>query len=325
MRGRRSWPEERHSEKMAKRAEVMERVLAALRGSGFVLAGTAPIANEERDKAAYRSFLDQRLNGPLRYLRRSRDERLDPRALVPWARGAFCAAIPYNSSRESSVAHIASGRAWVSRYAWGRDYHKAVRKKLKAAAPLLLEAGFQARVCCDSFPVLERALARRAGLGFIGKNGLLIHPELGSYLFLGEILTDLELPPGQAVPDGCGGCSICLKACPVNALKGTRVLDAGRCISTWTIEYRGPFPPKTPPLHGHLFGCDRCQEVCPYNREALLATEPDFSARPEWFAPAPAALLKLADAELQSRLAGSPLRRARAEGIRRNAERIMAG
>jgi epoxyqueuosine reductase len=308
---------------MARRADVIESVLAALRSEGFTLVGTASTATTKEDAAAYRSFLDADHDGPLKYLRRSHDARLDPRALIPWVRGAFCAAIPYNTSREVSADYIASGKAWVSRYAWGRDYHKVVRKKLKAAASLLLEAGFQARVCCDSFPLLERALARRAGLGFIGKNGLLIHPEYGSYLFLGEILTDLELPPGHEVPDGCGGCSKCIKACPVKAFAAPRILDAGKCISTWTIEHRGPFPPEAPPLHGHLFGCDRCQEVCPYNSKAPLSIEPDFAPRLEWFAPPPSALLKLSDAELESRLIGSPLRRTGAEGLRRNAAKVI--
>lgn len=308
---------------MANRAEVIERVFTALHREGFALRGTASIATTKEDAAAYRSFLAAGYDGPLKYLRRSHDARLDPRALIPWARGAFCAAIPYNSSRDTSAAHIELGRAWVSRYAWGRDYHKVVRKKLKAAATLLLEAGFQTRICCDSFPILERALARRAGLGFIGKNGLLIHPQFGSYLFLGEILTDLELPSGQIVADGCGGCSKCIKACPVKAFAAPRILDAGKCISTWTIEHQGPFPPEAPPLHGHLFGCDRCQEVCPYNRKAPLSNEPDFLPRPEWFAPNSITLLKLSDAELEPRLNGSPLKRAGVEGLRRNAARIL--
>lgn len=308
---------------MANRADLIERVLTALNSVGFALVGTASIATTKEDAAAYRSFLAAGYDGPLKYLRRSHDARLDPRVHVPWARGAFSAAIPYNTSRDNSAAHIKTGRAWVSRYAWGRDYHKVVRKKLKAAATLLLEAGFQARVCCDSFPLLERALARRAGLGFIGKNGLLVHPKYGSYLFLGEILTDLELPQGQTLPDGCGGCSKCIKACPVKAFAAPRVLDAGKCISTWTIEHRGPFPPEAPPLHGHLFGCDRCQEVCPYNRGGPLATEPDFSPRLEWFAPNPITLLKLSDAELEPRLNGSPLKRAGAASLRRNSARIL--
>ena len=153
---------------------------------------------------------------------------------------------------------------------------------------------------------------------------MMIHPTYGSYLFLGEILTDLPLEVGQGeIPDGCGGCTLCLKECPTAAFVAPRVLDAGRCISTWTVEVRGELPPSAPRLHGHLFGCDRCQEVCPYNREAPLSAEPDFQPRPEWFAPAPAAVLALTGPELEARLSGSGLRRAGEAGLRRSALRIL--
>ncbi len=249
--------------------------------------------------------------------------RSDPRAWLPWARGAFCVAMPYNTRRELSAHAIGSGRAWVSRYAWGRDYHRVLRGRLAQAARMLREAGFQARVCVDSAPVLERDMAWRAGLGFIGKNGLLINPALGSYLFLGEVLTDLELPDGRPLEDGCGECALCLKGCPTKAFSAPRRLDAGRCLSTWTIEHRGPFPPEAPPLRGHLFGCDRCQEVCPYNREAPLAGEPEFAPRAPWFAPAPEEVAGLASQAWDAATSGTALRRARHDGLVRNARRII--
>ncbi len=253
-------------------ASVSELLLSG----GFPLVGTCSATVDPDQGEALGRWIAEGLHGPLGYMARWRVVREDPRRLEPWIRGAFCVALPYNTRADFSARAISGGRAWVSRYAWGRDYHKVLRAKLRPAARLLEASGCKARICVDTAPVLERALAARAGLGFIGKNGLLIHPRLGSYLFLGEILTDLELPDGEPVPDGCGDCVLCMRGCPASALLAPRILDASRCLSTWTIEHRGPFPPEVPPLKGHLFGCDRCQEVCPYNSEAPLCEESRF-------------------------------------------------
>jgi epoxyqueuosine reductase len=232
-------------------------------------------------------------------------------------------ALPYNTRRDLSAHAMASGKAWVSRYAWGRDYHKVVRARLRPAARVLEAAGYKARVCVDTVPLLERHFAWKAGLGFIGKNGLLIHPEFGSYLFLGAILTDMDLEDSTPLPDGCNECEVCLRGCPTSALVASRVLDAGRCISTWTIESRGPFPQTAPPLHGHLFGCDRCQEVCPYNRQAPLSKEADFKPRGGWFAPDPATAVQMTAEDWSTATRGSAVRRARHDGLLRNARRLL--
>ena len=303
---------------------LTKNVLNALTVAGFPLVGTCRAEVPEADERRYGKFLRSGLHGPLGYLERSGALRRRPQAVLPWARGVFCAALPYNTSRERSAAHIHAGASWVSRYAWGRDYHKVLKSRLRAAASILVEAGLEARVCVDSAPVIERALAARAGLGFVGKNGCLIHPEFGSYLFLGEIFTDLELPDGEPVPDGCGACALCLRACPAKAFHAPRVLDAGKCLSTWTIEWRGEFPEKAPGLKGHLFGCDRCQEVCPYNREAPLAMEREFEPRPGWFAPEPARVSDLTREEWDEMTRGTAIRRARYDGLIRNAKKILA-
>jgi epoxyqueuosine reductase len=299
-------------------------VIRTLGQAGFPLVGTCRAEVAEADEQRYRKFLRLHLHGPLGYVERSAALRGRPRSFLSWARGVFCVALPYNTSRERSAAHIHAGAAWVSRYAWGRDYHKILKGRLRAAARLLVEAGFKARVCVDSAPVLERALAARAGLGFVGKNGCLIHPELGSYVFLGEILTDLELPEGERLNDGCGDCDLCLKACPAGAFASPRVLDAGRCLATWTIEWLGEFPERAPALKGHLFGCDRCQEVCPYNRDAPLAMEREFEQRPGWFAPEPALISNLTRDEWDEMTLGTAIRRARYDGLVRNANKILA-
>jgi epoxyqueuosine reductase len=305
------------------RAPLLRAVEDALRNEGFPLVETAQAAVARLDSEALASWLGAGLNGPLAYMASGSAPRSDPRAWLPWVRGAFCVALPYNTRRDLSAQSIGRGASWVSRYAWGRDYHKVLRARLGPAARLLRSEGFRARVCVDTAPILERAMAARAGLGFIGKNGLLIHPELGSYLFLGEILTDMELPDGAPVVDGCGECTLCLKGCPTKALVAPRVLDAGRCLSTWTIEHRGPFPPETPPLHGHLFGCDRCQEVCPYNREASLAPDAEFEPRVPWFAPDPRQIEGMSGEAWDAATRGTAVRRARHDGLVRNARRTL--
>jgi len=300
---------------------LIAEALEALRAAGFPLVGTAPVEHDGRDREAFSRFLGEGWQGPMEYLSRTAAHRLDVRRIFPWANGAVCAAMPYRTTRE---APRGPAGARVSCYAWGRDYHKTLRKRLKAAEAVLQGAGHRARVCVDSVPLLERALCRRAGLGFIGKNGMLLHPDFGSYLFLGVVLTDLPVPAGREVPDGCGACQRCLDACPTGAFPGPRLLDGSRCLSTWTVEHHGSFPPATPRLEGHLFGCDLCQEVCPYNASAPLSAEPDFGPRPEWFPPDPEALLALDDAGLEHLLDGSPLRRAGHDGLRRNAARVLS-
>jgi epoxyqueuosine reductase len=252
--------------------------------------------------------------------------RLDPRNWLPWARSVLSVAIPYNTRRDSSAHWVERGRLWVSRYAWGRDYHKTVRLRLGHIASRLESRGVRARACADSAPVMERTYALAAGLGFAGRNGLLIHPELGSYLFLGAVVTDMEPPPAAPgpIPSGCGDCRLCVTACPTGALCGSGDLDAGRCISAWTVEWPGPFPDGRPALHGNLFGCDLCQEACPYNRDAPLSPEEDFRPREPWFAPDLAEVLSLTEAEWVRAAEGMVLRRAGYGGIRRTA-RAAAG
>lgn len=302
---------------------LVEKVLDSLRASGLTLAGTCSAEVPAADRSALAAWNARGLGGPLGYMPRTERLRIAPGEWLPWVRGAFCAAMAYNTRRDMSASTIAGGRAWVSRYAWGRDYHKVLRARMGPAARLLRAAGFRARVCVDTAPVLERALAAKAGLGFVGKNGLLIHPHLGSYLFLGEILTDLPLGDGERVPDGCGECRLCLRGCPTGALTAPGVLDARLCLSTWTIEHRGPFPREAPALHGHLFGCDRCQEVCPYNRRAPLSGEAEFQPREPWFAPEPGAVAAMGAEEWDRATTGSAVRRAGHGGLRRNALRIL--
>lgn len=303
----------------AARDTLLAEALRALKTAGFPLVGMAPVDHDSLDIETYERFLAAGYEGPMGYLSCGAKKRADIRLLYPWANGALCAAMPYRTRVEPTLAS-----AKVSCYAWGRDYHKTLRKRLKGAEQVLQRAGHRARVCVDSVPILERALCRRAGLGFIGKNGMLVHPEFGSYLFLGVVITDLEAPPGDEIPEGCGACTRCIASCPTEALVAPRILDARRCISTWTVEHRGSFPKEAPPLHGHLFGCDLCQETCHYNEGAPLSHEADFHCRPEWEGATPGGVLAWDEERMDLALTGSPLRRAGAQGLRRNAKRLLA-
>jgi epoxyqueuosine reductase len=247
------------------------------------------------------------------YLPRGRARRLDPAAVLPGARSVIAVALNYYQGAD------VPGPAHVARYAWGDDYHAVMEPRLRALVADLLDAepGAGARAYVDTGPVLERDLAARAGLGWVGKNTMLLHPALGSYFFIGVVLTTAELSGDATLPDRCGSCTRCLEACPTQAFVAPYVLDARRCISYLTIEHRGPIPAELrPSAAGWAFGCDVCQDVCPWNRRAPVTAEAAFAARD---LPALTEWVTLTDDGVRSRLRGSPLRRARRAGLARNA------
>jgi epoxyqueuosine reductase len=206
---------------------------------------------------------------------------------------------------------------WISRYAWGEDYHHVVRQGLERLVGRLPRE-HDYKICVDTAPLLERSYAREAGLGWIGKNTCLINQESGSWFFLGEIVTSLEIEPDAPPPDRCGTCTRCIEACPTEAIAAEGYeLDATRCISYFTIELRGPVPVEMRPGIGrHIFGCDICQDVCPWNRAAPLTSEPAFS--PRHLAPALDQLADLEEAQFGELYAHSPVQRAKYAGLLRN-------
>jgi epoxyqueuosine reductase len=210
----------------------------------------------------------------------------------------------------------------VARYARSADYHDTMRPRLHALRDYVsAAAGAQSRASLDTSAVLERDLAAAAGLGWIGKNTNLLAPALGSYFFIGLVLTTAALPADAAQPDRCGTCTACLDACPTAAFDAPYALDARRCIAYLTIEHRGPIPEEFHAAIGDwLFGCDICQEVCPWNRRAPLAREMPPATPP----PPPEELLVMNDADFRERFRGSPLKRARREGLARNASIVLA-
>mgnify|MGYP005840113961 CR=1 FL=1 len=237
----------------------------------------------------YRRWLARGYAGPLRYLTRNVRVRMDPSRLLPGARTVICAAVAYKRTDgfqpdrgEDRRRVTAAPTGTVAQYARGRDYHTVLRKalgELVVQARAELREPFDARVLVDTAPLLERELAARAGLGWIGRNTCLLNGRLGSYLLLGEIVTTLELPPDDPVPERCGRCERCLQACPTGALVAPYELDAARCIACLTIEQRGPIPAELHSAIGErVFGCDACQQVCPYNARAPLGRHPEIMA-----------------------------------------------
>ncbi len=282
---------------------------------GFAAAGKAP------DHERYAAWLDRGFAGSMDYLARHRDLKSHTDSLLPGARSVILVSLNY---RQGAASCSERGRGRVSRYARGRDYHKVLRKKLRRAGDLLLErhGATQTRICVDSAPLLERSFAAAAGLGWIGKNTLLIDETIGSFTFLGALLTDLALPPDAAATDRCGSCTACLEACPTAALRPEAPgwLDARRCISTLTIEAPGSADAELAPLLGdHLFGCDICQEVCPWNRQAPDTGEPDFQVRDTPLGPLLDDILAMDEPAFLKRFAGTAVMRAGLNGLQRNA------
>jgi epoxyqueuosine reductase len=290
---------------------------------GFDLAGVAP-AEPLPEADLYAGWIASGMQGEMSYLAGRRGRmRADPRSLLPSARSILCVGKLYNGSEPYSTRFEDAERAWISRYAWGEDYHDVLRKGLERLAGQLPPCDY--KICVDTAPLLERAYARRAGLGWIGKNTCLIREGAGSWFFLGELLLSLELEPDSPPPDRCGACTRCIDACPTGALVPADtgwMLDSRLCISYFTIELRGPIPgPARTALGRHVFGCDICQDVCPWNRAAPITTEPAFAAR--HFAPPLERLAALTEAEFKEMFRGTPVSRPRYTGFLRNVALAM--
>lgn len=288
---------------------------------GFDLAGIAP-ADAVADHQRYRQWTGRGMAGKMSYLTDRRgDLRADPRLLLPSARSVLCVGKLYNGP-EPTVASVQEGHGWISRYAWGRDYHDVLRESLERVVEQLAAAGvpFEFKICVDTAPILERSLARLAGLGWIGKNTCLINEGKGSWFFLGELLLSLHLEPDSPPPDRCGTCTRCIEACPTGAIvpdDSAWTLDARRCISYLTIELKGPVPEDLREgIGAHVFGCDICQDVCPWNTHAPMDRDAAFA--PNYVAPKLGALAALTDAEFKQEFARSPILRTGYAGLMRN-------
>ena len=286
-------------------------------GLGFdkvAIAGAAPL---ERDRAALAAWLAADRHATMAWMARGSEKRSSPEELLPGCRFVVSVAMNYATADGAPPK-----KARVARYAQGRDYHRVMGEKLKELAAWLVETtGAASRTFVDTGPVLERAYAERAGLGWIGKNANLLTRDIGSWLLLGEVLTCAELVPSSGPHEEfCGSCTACLDACPTRAILEPGVVDANRCISYWTIEHRGAIPEhRRADLDDWIFGCDVCQDVCPWNLSFSQPGKGLFRHREELNGLDAEEILRLDEAEFRRRYSGTPLMRAKWEGMRRNA------
>ena len=293
------------------------------RECGFELAGVAA-AEPLPERAWYHEWAAAGFAGEMRYLAdRRADVRDDPRNLLASARSVICVGKLYQTPWPHTTAFDDPTRGWISRYAWGGDYHDVMRRGLERLDGLLRErAGepFESKICVDTAPLLERSYARMAGLGWIGRNTCLINQQRGSWFFLGELLVSLAIEADAPPPDRCGTCRRCIDACPTSAIVPGPLgwtVDSRLCISYFTIELRGPVPEeRRAGIGAHIFGCDICQDVCPWNRRAPCTAEPEFA--PRHFAPELERLAAISEAEFGEMFRGTPVTRARYSGFLRN-------
>jgi epoxyqueuosine reductase len=320
---------------MLRSAEITATITQAAKEAGFDLVGVAP-AEDAPELEYFPRWIAEGHGGEMKYLE-ARDEqgRLKRASLAhaaPWARSIVVCAINYNAAQPYSTQATGDSkqeRGWISRYAWGpQDYHDAVMLRLRQVEAAVREAcgtdDLVTRCYVDTGPIVERVAAKYAGIGWIGKNTCIINQKVGSWIFLGVMLTSLDLQadlePGLPAPDRCGSCTRCIDACPTDALIAPYQLDSNKCISYLTIEKRGAIPDELRSGMGrHIFGCDICQDVCPWNRKAPAANAAEFQPRPELVNPALDWLAEISAEEFRRTFRGSPVRRAKRAGLRRNA------
>jgi epoxyqueuosine reductase len=294
-----------------------ESVKSVARSLGFELVGVAPIGPFAETRF-YSEWLDRGYAGEMKYLARQEPAKLQPESILPGARSVVVCAMNYNTARP--YTRFDRLRAWISRYAWGLDYHETLKTKLHELAGWIEQNSTRQTKCyVDTGPLLERVYAKYAGVGWFGKNTCIINEKAGSWLFLGCIVTDLELTYDSAIPDRCGTCTLCIEACPTGAILEPYVLDSRKCIAYTTIELRGAIPERDRAGVGHhLFGCDICQDVCPWNRKAPSSANPAFGAKEELFWPIIDRLLELNEEQWRRMIRGTAMKRAKVQGLLRN-------
>lgn len=298
--------------------EIVTAIKAEALRLGFSACGIARAeAVPSEVMASYDAWIDAGHQGSMEYLERNRELRADPRVLLPGTRSLIAVAMNYYPAEKQ-----AEDAPQFAYYAYGRDYHKVVKKRLDKLLLYMqegLELTVSGRAFADSAPILERYWAEKAGLGWRGKNSLLIIPRAGSYFFLGFLLVDLELPADEPMRNLCGKCTRCQTACPTQAFVRPGVLDARRCISYLTIEQKGEIPQDLAPKLGkRLYGCDACQQCCPWNRYARPTEIEDFSPRESLLRLSPEALEALTEEEYLALFAGTAVKRAGREGLLRS-------
>lgn len=294
-----------------------EAVVKAALESGFYAVGVARAGKVRADVGQLRErWLENGLHGCLGYMERYSDLRGDPRLLMPGCRSVIVMAMPYYDATPQ-----APGAARIARYARGDDYHEVLRELAAPVAAVIGDMGFATRICVDTAPIAERYWAVEAGVGFIGRNSTLIIPDAGSWFFLCEILTDAEFPADEPCRLTCIGCDRCVKACPAQAILPGPLVDARRCLSCLTIEYRGDFPDDIS-LGDRVFGCDTCQQVCPHNASPVHTAVDRFMMRQQLATLTADEILAMSQLEFSTLFSHSAVKRTKLTGLQRNAAAI---
>ena len=293
-------------------------------GLGFDLVGIAPA--ERSPRAHYvRKWVDEGRAGSMQYVARRFEERTDPSVYLPGARSVVCVAMNYYVPLQPPPPDETAYRGRVARYALGDDYHELIKSRLHALADSIrgLAPEARTRACVDTAPVLERELAARAGIGWVGKHTGVLNARVGSWLLLGEVITTLLLPADEPATDHCGSCTRCIDACPTGAITAPYQLDARRCISYLTIEHREEIPAEFHgPMGDWVYGCDVCQDVCPHNRDAPAADDPALRPRFATGSLDVREVLGWTEDEYRARLKGSAMKRVKLPVLKRNAELV---
>jgi epoxyqueuosine reductase len=302
-----------------------EDIKQQARALGFDKVGIVPATALTEAGARLRAWLAQNFHGEMQYLARAPQQRSDPRLLMPAAQSVVCVALNYYRPEKHHDDPVVGK---ISRYAWGDDYHDVLRDKLKALVGWIQERApeVESKICVDTAPMMDKAWAVRAGLGWIGKHTNLITKEYGSWVFLGELLLSVELDYDSYIePDHCGKCRACIDACPTGAIIAPYQLDATRCISYGTIELRAPELPATiaTNLDNWVFGCDICQDVCPWSRFSKTTVEERFTPRAGLTAPTLQELIEMSQEEFSTRFRKSAIKRTKLAGLRRNAQTVL--
>ena len=300
-------------------------IKAKARELGFDLCGIAP-ASDHPELLFFREWLDRGYAGDMAYLHRSADRRADVRHVMPSARTVIVTATIYNTDRPYSTECDDASRAHIARYAWGDDYHDVIGERMEQLLDWMRANSpepFEARAYVDTGPVQERVYAQYAGIGWIGKNTCVINAQKGSWIFLAEIICSLELDCDRPAFDQCGTCTLCIEACPTKAIVAPGVLDSNRCISYLTIEHRGEIPDEFRDAIGtRVYGCDVCQEVCPWNATPPVSHDPVWQPRAAWDQVSVGELREKSDDELRRAMKKSAMQRTKLAGFRRNLRAI---
>ncbi len=288
---------------------------------GFDLVGVSPV-DKFPENQFYKEWLNKGFSGEMGYMERNSEKREDVRNILPGAKSIISCAINYNTDHPYSTELSDAIKGWISRYAWGDDYHDTVKEKLQVLMEYISSASSEEvlnKIYVDTGPVLERMYGKYAGVGWVGKNTCLINQEIGSWIFVGEIITDIELEYDIPVADRCGTCTKCIDACPTDAIIEPYVLDSRQCISYLTIELKNKIPSELRDgIQNNIYGCDICQDVCPWNKRASISESKHFRPREGLYNPDLSSLSALSPDDFRELFKGSPIKRTKRRGLLRN-------